>query len=168
MPLRFTRLISFAVAKSLSPNSAGFMKVTLACWATLAALRLLQAKAKALSESVKIIPPWQIPCPFMCCSLISKDKVAVPSFTYSKHIPIDRQVLSRSNIFEATFFAVSVEFIGTVPCFVVCVACVISRLVVLTAEAVQSRRRYVNRHEVFYTLCGGFRVYTYYLDFDCA
>ena len=113
------RLISFAVAKSLSPNFAGIIKVTLACWARLATFRLLHAKAKALSESVNITHPWQMPCPFMCCCLIFKDKVAVPSFTCSKHMPIDRQVSSSSNIFEATFSAVSLEFIGSVPCFAV-------------------------------------------------
>ncbi len=63
MPDRPFSVVSTAVAVSVSPKRTGARKLIVLCCATVAELRELHAKAKALSASMKVTPPWPMPWP---------------------------------------------------------------------------------------------------------
>ncbi len=87
MPLRPSRNRSAATASIRSPSSTGRRKLTLHWLATEAMPFVLQAKAKALSASAKMKPPWQEPWPFSMRSCTTMDMRAVPGPTCSSTMP---------------------------------------------------------------------------------
>ena len=75
-PVRCDLLISLASATKTSPSVAGLTKVICAPSATVTRLQALQAKANALSASVKMKPPWQVAWPLSISSRITMRRMA--------------------------------------------------------------------------------------------
>ena len=91
-PERPRRARSVATATSTSPSRADWRRVTSKPDATVTVPCVLQAKAKALSASAAIRPPWQRSQPLIMSSRTVIERVAVPGPT---------ETISMPSIFEA-------------------------------------------------------------------